>query len=184
MSLPERELENSCMKSNRQIAAVIGACAVAGLVAACGSSSPSTSSSTPPSTPSSSPAATSSTPATGSAQAQISANWTKFFAGSTPVATRVSLLEDGSEFASIIQAQHNSALAKAASAKVLSVGMVSTSQALVKYDILADGAVALSNESGVAVLQNGTWKVGVQSFCGLLKLEGTKTLPAACSSSG
>jgi hypothetical protein len=185
MSLPERELENSCMKSNRQTAAVVGACAVAALVTACGSSSPSaSSSSTPPSTPSS-PAATptTSSPATGSAQADIKANWTKFFAGSTPVATRVSLLEDGPQFASIIQAQHNSSLAKAASAKVISVGMVSSSQALVKYDILADGAVALSNESGVAVLQNGTWKVGVQSFCGLLKLEGTKT-PAACSSSG
>jgi hypothetical protein len=174
------------MKSNRQIAAAIGACAVAGLVAACGSSSPSSSSSTPPSTSSSSPAATptSSAPATGSAQADIKANWTKFFAASTPVSTRVSLLEDGSQFASIIQAQHGSTLAKVASAKVLSVGMVSSSQALVKYDILADGAVALSNESGVAVLQNGTWKVGVQSFCGLLKLEDMKSLPAACSSSG
>lgn len=173
------------MKSNRQTAAVIGACAVAALVVtACGSSSPSASTSTPPSTSSSTPTATSSTPATGSAQAAISANWTKFFAASTPVATRVSLLEDGSQFASIIQAQHDSTLAKAASAKVISVGMVSSSQALVKYDILADGAVALSNESGVAVLQDGTWKVGVQSFCGLLKLEDMKSLPSACSSSG
>jgi hypothetical protein len=174
------------MKSNRQTAAILGACAVAALATACGSSSPSASSSTPPSTPSSSPAAapTSSAPATSSAEAQIKANWTSFFAASTPVATRVKLLEDGSQFESILKSQSGHGLASSASAKVLSVGMASSSQALVKYDILIAGATALANQSGDAVLQNGTWKVGVQSFCGLLKLEGLKSLPAACSSSG
>jgi hypothetical protein len=174
------------MKSNRQTAAILGACAVAALVTACGSSSPSASSSTPPSTSSSSPAATptSSSPATGSTQAQIKTNWTTFFAASTPVATRVKLLEDGTEFQSILKSQSGHGLASTASAKVLSVGMVSSSTALVKYDILVGGATALPDQSGDAVLQNGTWKVGVQSFCGLLKLEGLKSLPAACSSSG
>jgi hypothetical protein len=172
------------MKSNRQTAAILGACAVAAFVTACGSSGPSAPSSTPPS--SSSPAATptSSSPATGSAQAQIKSNWTTFFAASTPVATRVKLLEDGSEFQSILKSQSGHGLASTASAKVLSVGMVSSSQALVKYDILIGGATALADQNGDAVLQSGTWKVGVQSFCGLLKLEGLKSLPAACSSSG
>jgi hypothetical protein len=173
------------MKSNRQTAAILGACAVAALATACGSSSPSSSSSTPPSTPSSSPAATpTSSSAAGSAQAQIKANWTSFFAASTPVPTRVKLLEDGTEFQSILKSQSGHGLASSASAKVLSVGMISSSQALVKYDILIAGATALAGQSGDAVLQNGTWKVGVQSFCGLLKLEGLKSLPAACSSSG
>ncbi len=173
------------MKSNTQTAAILGACAVAALATACGSSTPSVSSSTSPPS-SSSPAATptSSSPSTSSAQAQIKSNWMTFFAASTPVATRVKLLEDGSEFQSILKAQSGHGLASTASAKVLSVGMVSSSQALVKYDILIGGATALPNQSGDAVLQNGTWKVGVQSFCGLLKLEGLKSLPAACSSSG
>jgi hypothetical protein len=169
------------MKSNRQTAAVLGACAVAAMATACGSSTPPPSSSTtPPSTSSSSPAA--SPPASG-AQAQIKANWTNFFAASTPVATRVKLLQDGSEFESILKSQSGHGLASTASAKVLSVGMVSASQALVKYDILVGGATALPDQSGDAVLQNGTWKVGVQSFCGLLKLEDLKSLPAACTSS-
>jgi hypothetical protein len=171
------------MKTNRQIAAILGACALATVATACGGSSPSGSSTSPPaSTPASTP--TSSAPATGSAQAQISANWTKFFASTTPPAARAALLENGSQFLTIIQQQSKSPLAASASAKVVSVGMVSSSQALVKYDILAGGAVALSNQSGVAVLQNGTWKVGVQSFCGLLRLEGLKSLPAACTSAG
>jgi hypothetical protein len=169
------------MKSNRQTAAILGACAVAALATACGSSSPSSSSSTPPSTPSSSPATT---PTSSAAQAQIESNWKTFFAASTPVPTRVKLLEDGTEFQSILKSQSGHGLASSASAKVLSVGMVSSSQALVKYDILIAGATALANQTGDAVLQNGTWKVGVQSFCGLLKLEGLKSLPAACTSSG
>jgi hypothetical protein len=170
------------MKSNRQTAAILGACAVAAFLTACGSSSPPASSSSSP--PSSPPAAspTTSSPATGSAEAQIKTNWQTFFAAATPVATRVKLLEDGSQFQSILKAQSGQGLAKTASAKVLNVGMVSSSQALVKYDILIAGATALADQDGDAVLQNGTWKVGVQSFCGLLKLEGLKSLPAACSS--
>ncbi len=174
------------MKSIRHTAAVLGACAVAALVAACGSSSPpSSSSTTPPSTSTSSPVTSpTSSSASGSAEAQIKANWTSFFAASTPVPTRVKLLQDGSEFESILKSQSGHGLAATASAKVLSVGMVSSSQALVKYDILVAGVTALGDQSGAAVLQNGTWKVGVQSFCGLLHLEGLKPLPAACSSSG
>ncbi len=172
------------MKSIRQTAAILGACGVAALVTACGSSSPPPSSSTtPPSTSSSSPAASPTSSAASSAEAQIKANWTSFFAASTPVPTRVKLLQDGSEFESILKSQSGHGLAASASAKVLSVGMVSASQALVKYDILVGGATALPDQNGAAVLQSGIWKVGVQSFCGLLKLEDLKPLPAACSSS-
>jgi len=53
----------------------------------------------------------------------------------------------------------------------------------VKYDILLNGTPALTNQTGTAVQENGTWKVGVTSFCGLLTLENsgkTAGLPAAC----
>jgi hypothetical protein len=53
----------------------------------------------------------------------------------------------------------------------------------VTYNIVVGGSPALSNQTGTAILQNGTWKVGDASFCGLLALEnGGKTsgLPAAC----
>ena len=44
-------------------------------------------------------------------------------------------------------------------------------QATVNYSILIGGSPALANQSGVAVYQGGTWKVGLASFCGLLTLE-------------
>lgn len=157
-------------------------------MAACGSSGGSGSSS---STPTSSPTAAAAPSASSSSSSTavsgdvktITTNWTAFFNPKTPVAKRVSLLQDGSQFASIIQAQAGGGLAAAASAQVTKVTVISTAQAAVTYNILLDGQPALKNQSGTAVFQDGTWKVGVASFCGLLSLENsgnTAKLPAAC----
>ena len=43
-------------------------------------------------------------------------------------------------------------------------------QATVIYTALVPGAFELTNLTGKAVYQNGTWKVGVRSFCGVLAL--------------
>ncbi len=168
------------MRAHRVLAQILLACALGAGAAACGGSSTSSTSS-----PSTSPAATAS--AGGSATQQITANWTAFFNAKTPVAKRVSLLQDGQTFASIIQSQAGGGLAAQATAKVTKVTLVSASQAKVVYSILVGGQSALANQSGTAVLQNGTWKVGVASFCGLLALENggsTVSLPAACKAAG
>jgi hypothetical protein len=142
-------------------------------LAACGSSS---SSSTPPasssSTPAASPSTSSGSSATAADQKEITTNWEAFFNAKTPVAKRVSLLQDGSTFSSII-------------AQVSKVTMITTSEAQVTYDILVSGTPELKNQNGSAVLQDGTWKVGVTSFCSLLTLENggsSASLPAACKS--
>lgn len=166
---------------------LVGALA-AGLAACSGSSNSSSSgaSSSPSSAPSSSAPASSASPASSSGAAStIAANWATFFNAKTPVAKRVSLLQDGQTFQSIIKSQAGSGLAASATSKVTKVTMVSPTQAKVTYSILIGGQSALSNQAGVAVLQDGTWKVGLASFCGLLALEnGGKTsgLPAACKS--
>ena len=152
-----------------------------------GSTSPS-SAAVSSSAPATSAAPSSSPPASSAAAARtIAANWTAFFNAKTPVAQRISLLEDGPDFAAIIRAQAGSGLASAAAAKVTKVTVTSATQATVIYDIVVAGQSALANQSGTAVLQGGTWKVGLSSFCGLLTLEaGGKTtgLPAQCKSAG
>src|SRR5450755_633198 len=169
---------------------ILLACALGATLAACGSNSSSSSSAPSPSTSSASatPASTSaSAPAGSSAAGQaISANWTAFFDAKTPVAKRVSLLQDGQAFASVIKSQAGTGLASEATAKVTKVTVTSPTQATVTYWILVGGQPALSGQAGTAVLQGGTWKVGLASFCGLLTLEngGKKGLPAACSSAG
>jgi hypothetical protein len=167
----------------RSLRWIMVACALAvGLVACSGGSTTSK--------PASSPSPTSASPTSGSsasgsaAEQEIATNWAAFFNAATPADKRVSLLQDGQAFASVIKAQQGTGLASQASATVSKVTVTKpASQAAVDYSILIAGKPALSNQSGTAVYQGGTWKVGVSSFCGLLALENggsTASLPAAC----
>ena len=173
------------MNTRRLVSSILLACAVGGGMAACSSGS---GASTPPTpTPAASTSSsTSSSSAVSSDQKTIAANWTAFFSPKTPVAQRVALLQDGSQFSSVIKAQAGGGLASEASAQVTKVTVISTAQAAVTYNLLLDGTPALKGQSGTAVFQDGTWKVGVASFCGLLTLENagnSSKLPAACKSS-
>jgi hypothetical protein len=181
------KLENDRVITRRLISSILLACMVGLGLAACGSSS---SSSTPKASSSSTPAASPSTSSgssnTAADQTEITTNWEAFFNAKTPVAKRVSLLQDGSTFASIIKSQAGSGLAATATAQVTKVTVITSSEAEVTYSILVGGTPELKNQKGTAVLQAGTWKVGVASFCGLLTLENggsTSSLPAACKAS-
>jgi hypothetical protein len=152
------------------------------LLTACGGSSgnkPSSGSSGSPTSAAASSPASSPAGSAGSAAATIKANWEAFFSASTPTAKRVALLQNGSHFASVIAAQAKSSLASSASAKVTGVSNVTSSQAAVAYSILVGGSPVLKNQSGVAVKQDGTWKVGDKSFCGLLSIENGGKIQAA-----
>jgi hypothetical protein len=160
-------------------------------VSACssGSSSSSSSSITAPSSTASAPATSASPAASGgsaSAVSEITTNWNKFFNSSTPNSERVQLLENGSEFSSAINAFASSPLAGAVTSKVDSVTLTSSTKATVKYDLSAMGTTVASGATGTSVLQNGTWKVGDDVFCGLLNEAKSAGLsipvPSACSS--
>ena len=149
-----------------------------------GSSSSSTATSAPAATTSAA-TASSSAAAGGTAVAQITANWEAFFNPATPNSKRVQLLENGSEFASAINAFSASPLAQQVSSKVDSVSVTSATKANVKYDLTAAGTAVATGQTGTSVLQDGVWKVGDDVFCGLLK-QGASLLnisvPAACNS--
>jgi hypothetical protein len=132
-------------------------------VAACGGSSSTAASATPSLTPS---ASTSVSPT-----AAITSNWQMFFAGTTKAADKIALLQNGQQFSQTIQAQANSPLAQATQAKVTAVTLVSGTGADVTYSILQGGQVALPDQHGQAVLENGVWKVSAASFQALLQLE-------------
>ena len=169
------------------LATTVAACGSSGSSSASGSSAPA---GTSASGMASSAAPTSAAPTASSAgsgggsaaaASQIKANWVAFFNPKTPVATRVSLLQNGSTFASIIRAQASSALASSATSSVTAVTVESATQAKVTYSILVGGTAALKNQPGVAVKQSGVWKFGDQSFCALLTLENNGKAPTACA---
>lgn len=151
-----------------------------------GTSTSASASATPQPSSSASSATSSSEPASGQgAIAAIEANWATFFDAKTPISRRIALLQNGSDFATVLKTQAESPLVRsfAATSKVSHVTLSGTSQAYVTYAILVGGKPALSNQHGVAVYQNGVWKVGISSFCGLLKLENagkSSGLPSGC----
>jgi hypothetical protein len=167
--------------------------ALALTVAACSSSSSSSAAASPsaasaPAAPASPVPASSSAPSNGgnsAAVAQITANWEKFFSSSTPVAQKVTLLQNGSTFEAASKAFANFPLASSLGAKVTNVTVNSATSATVTYSITtSSGSTLLPNQKGTAVYQDGVWKVGDASLCGLLKLVPGSTPPAACNSVG
>jgi hypothetical protein len=181
------------MNTRRSVCWILLAFAVGVSAAACGSgsSAPSASPSshtpsavvTPSATASASPSASSTASSIAADEQEITANWTAFFNPKTSAAQKAGLVQNGSQFASVLKAQASNPQGATSSAKVLTVTLITSSEAQVTYDILLSGTPVLSNQKGTAVLQDGTWKVGVSSFCGLLTLESggkTSSLPAAC----
>ena len=113
----------------------------------------------------------SSTPA--ATRTKIKTDWITFFAGTTSVKQKIALLQNGQSFAGVIKSQAGSPLSKSVTATVASVTLTSATKAKVKYSLDLGGQPALANQTGIAVLQAGKWKVGDQSFCALLALEQT-----------
>ncbi len=160
------------------LSAVIGACLLAAVACSSKSSKSPSSASSQPTAVSASASVSAAPSSGGAATLQISQAWARFFAGTTSASDKQALLENGSAFAAAIAAQANSPIAKSTMAIVSKVTMVSADQAQVTYTISIGGLPALTNQTGTAVLVNGSWKVGAASFCQLLSLEGQT--PSAC----
>jgi hypothetical protein len=121
-----------------------------------------------------------STTSTGpSDQEQIKTAYTKFFSSQTPVSQKQALLENGAKFKSVIAGFANNPLAKNVKATVSSVTLQGPNKAKVVYTVKFGGS-SLGTQTGTAVRENGTWKVGDASLCKLIALGGTT--PSACKS--
>jgi hypothetical protein len=116
------------------------------------------------------------------ARAAVKRNWETFFDGSTAAAVRTRLLQNGAQFASIIRAISASPLSRQLAAKVSNVDVTAADSAKVTYTLYLGRNAVLKNAQGDAVRVNGSWKVGVASFCQLLALQGATPKPCAAAS--
>jgi hypothetical protein len=120
-----------------------------------------------------------------STQQTIRDNWVKFFNGQTPATEKTALLQNGQQFAQVIEAESQSATAKATTVTVSTVKLNSGGKAAtVTYTIYVDGKPTLKDQTGQAVKENGAWKVSDTAFCQLLQLSGNvpPNCPAGSSS--
>ena len=110
-------------------------------------------------------------------EAQIKSAYEKFFSSKTSLSDRVALLENGEQFKAVVSSFAKNPLASKTSAKVSSVTLQGANKATVVY-VVTFGGASLPKQTGTAVRQNGTWKVGDASLCKLIALGGTT--PSAC----
>ncbi|MGH2976853.1 MAG: hypothetical protein ACRDKC_00550 [Gaiellaceae bacterium] len=116
-------------------------------------------------------------PSSESAQAQIKSAYLKFFSAKTSISDRVALLQNGPKLENLVKEFANDPLAKNVAVNVSSVKLVGKNQAKVVYTLKV-GASSLPPQTGTAVRQNGTWKVGDAGLCKLVALGGTT--PSVC----
>lgn len=146
------------------------------------SSSPAASSAATTAAASSSASASPSSTFTGTA-ATIANDWVTFISGTTPTATKVKYLQNGSKYEALLAAETSSASAKASGATIQSVTLTSSTQATVVYTITVSGTPMVANQKGTAVLVDGVWQVADTSFCSLAALEsGGKAVPGCPAS--
>jgi ABC-type glycerol-3-phosphate transport system substrate-binding protein len=122
---------------------------------------------------------TTTTDTTAAARAQIKSAYVKFFSGKTPVSDRIAVLQNGSKFKEVVTSFANNPLAKNVNVTVSSVTLEGGENAKVVYTVKLGGA-GLPKQTGTAVRENGTWKVGSASLCKLVALQGST--PSACKS--
>ncbi len=150
----------------RRLAVIASGAVLAVGISACGAGSQG-SAATPSAAANATPSAAADATPNPVASQEITGAFTRFFDGNTPVDTRISLLQNGQRYAQILQAESRIPNAKATSAEVSNV-RVNGQQATVTYTVLVNGNPVLQNQTGTAVLEDGQWKVGDQSFCQLL----------------
>lgn len=109
---------------------------------------------------------------------EITDAFVTFFDGNTPADKKITLVENGSTFATAITQQASSPMAAGSTAAVADVKLDDTTNATVTYSILINGSPALPNQNGKAVNIDGQWKVAAATYCGLLKIQGAA--PAGC----
>jgi hypothetical protein len=170
-------MSTSVRRWHAGVIAVVVVLALGGVVAACGGEEEG-SSPAPSSTPEPAASPSPSVSALSGDEAEIAGNWEAFFDGTTPAGRKVELLQNGEQFADVIEARADSPLSQSTTAKVSAVSITSDTEAAVTYSILMGGQVVLPDQSGNAVLENGLWKVGAESFQALLALEGATGAPS------
>ena len=112
-----------------------------------------------------------------SASAQVRTTWLAFFDTKTPLATRVSLLQDGSAFGSVLGAQ---ARGGAMTVTVKQLTVSDSSHASVGFSLKMAPSTYLSSVAGAAVLVSGKWLVSKSTMCVVLAATGQQF--PACNS--
>lgn len=102
---------------------------------------------------------------------QVAANWKAFFSSAQTAAHENQLLQNGHAFAELLAAQAKSGQFGGTTAGVSKVTLISPRRARVIFSVCVSGSPVILSKRGLAVWQDGSWRVSDASFCDLLALE-------------
>jgi hypothetical protein len=105
--------------------------------------------------------------------------YTTFFGGTKNPAALIADLQNGPKLSAALAQESSNPTAATLTATVSAVTLLNPHVANVTWTLLSKGSPLLTNTSGQAVLEDGTWKLAAGTFCGLVAASGT--VPAACS---
>lgn len=106
-------------------------------------------------------------------EAEVTANWEKFFHPDTSLEDKTKLLENGDKLQPLVQGFADDPRVGQVQAKVSAVKFTSDTAASVTYTLTLKEQVVLPDASGKSVRQDGTWKVSVATLCSLVALDAT-----------
>lgn len=112
------------------------------------------------------------------ATAKIKSNIQTFFAASTPMQTRINLLQNGKDFSQVMQAEFTQLANQKPSVTVNSITFPNKTTAKVNYTVYLSGQPVLKDQTGEALLIDNNWLVSDSTLCQLLSLGGTA--PSIC----
>ncbi len=124
-----------------------------------------------PSHPSSASPTPSATGPTDPAQAEkkVRDAWQRFASPKTSVKDKVAAVENGEQYALMIEAWSKDPKARALRVRIDKVTFTSDLDATVRYTLLSHGRKVGPGGPGASVLQNGTWKVSFKTVCSLTR---------------
>jgi hypothetical protein len=108
----------------------------------------------------------------------IEANMKTFFAANTTMQQREALLQNGSQFAQVMQGEFAQLNSQKPSVVINSISYPNSTTAKVNYTVDLNGQPVLKDQSGEALLINNTWKVSDSTLCELLNMGGQA--PSIC----
>ncbi|MCZ4551280.1 hypothetical protein [Gordonia rubripertincta] len=160
-----------------------GACAavLVGLVAGCSDdSSDSSSSSTAAATSSAAAASSTAAAADPAITEAVTTAYETFFDGTAPIEERSKYVENSAVFGPVLQGMTANPQAAGTSAVVKEVTLESPDKALVTWDLKVGDSPGLPDQSGEAVLVDGTWVVAGVTFCTILAVQGSGAAVPGC----
>jgi hypothetical protein len=119
----------------------------------------------------------STTNSTANAEAQIRSAYAQLFSPKTSLSDRIAVLQNGAKFKTVVSGFASNPLAKKVTVDVSKVQLQGSDKAKVVYTVKF-GGTSLPTQTGSAVVQDGTWRVGYASLCKLVALGGST--PSAC----